>query len=150
MSDLCVRIRAMNEQNGSGAGAGAGTGTGTGTQTDDVFDHERLDVYRIAREFLEATQPFLDRKMSRELREQFDSASISVLANIGEGAGKTARADKRRFYEIAKGSTTDTAALLDVLQIRRVISREEYSKARALLLRVRQMLVRLVGLPRET
>ena len=154
MSDPWLRIRAMNNQNGSGTGAGAATPTGTGTPTvtvtEDLFDHEKLDVYRVAREFLERTQAFLDRRIGRDLREQFDSASVSILANIGEGAGKTARADKQRFYEIAKGSTTETAALLDVLRIRRAITGEEYADARALLLRVRQMLVRLAGMPRRT
>ena len=138
------------ERSGAGTGTATPTGTGTPTATEDLFDHEKLDVYRVTREFLERTQPFLDRRIGRDLREQFDSASVSILANIGEGAGKTARADKPRFYEIAKGSTTETAALLDVLQIRRAITREEYADARALLLRVRQMLVRLAGIPRRT
>lgn len=137
-------------ESGTGAGAGAETRAATETETGELFDHEKLDVYRVAREFVEATQPFLQRKIARDLRDQIDRASISILANIGEGAGKTARADKQRFYEIAKGSTTETAALLDVLLIRGVIRRDEYDHARRLLLRVRQMLVRLAGVPRQT
>ena len=83
-----------------------------------LFDHERLEVYRVAREFLVLETELLKRKVPRELRDQFDRASMSILFNIGEGAGKTARADKQRSYEIARGSTTEVATQLDVLSIR--------------------------------
>jgi four helix bundle protein len=74
-------------------------------------------------------EPGRKRKMTRELREQFDRASISILANIGEGAGETARADKARLYEIARGSATETATLLDVMRIRSNITSEEYEQS---------------------
>jgi len=113
-----------------------------------VFDHEKLDVYRVAREFLELTQRFAQSRWPRELRDQFDRATVSILANIGEGAGKMARADKRRFYEIARGSTTETATLLDILQIRGFVTRQQHADARTLLIRVTQMLSRLSDGPR--
>jgi hypothetical protein len=50
------------------------------------LDHERLDVHRVA----------LD------------------VNNVAEGAGKTSPADKRRYYDTARGSATESAALLDV------------------------------------
>jgi len=80
---------------------------------------------------------------------QFDRASSSILFNIGEGAGKTAKADKQRSYEIARGSTTEAATQLDVLRIRGLITAEQYQQARALLVRVAQMLSRLCGGPRS-
>jgi four helix bundle protein len=88
------------------------------------------------------------RRVPRELRDQFDRASMSILFNIGEGAGKTARADKQRSYEIARGSTTEAATQLDVLHIREIISDEQYESARVLLVRIAQMLSRLSGPPR--
>lgn len=114
-----------------------------------VFDHEKLDVYRVAREFLEVTQGFAQARWPRELRDQFERASVSILANIGEGAGKMARSDKRRFYEIARGSSTETATLLDILQIRGFLTRQQHTDARALLIRVTQMLSRLSDGPRQ-
>ena len=87
--------------------------------------------------------------MPRDLRDQFDRASSSILFNIGEGAGKTAKADKQRSYEIARGSTTEAATQLDVLRIRGLITVEQYQQARALLVRVAQMLSRLCGGPRS-
>ncbi|HYD41968.1 MAG TPA: four helix bundle protein [Anaeromyxobacter sp.] len=136
---------------GAGAEAGAGTGTGTeaGTGTGEaLFDHEKLEVYRIAREYLVLATSLAARKIPRDLRDQFDRASASILFNIGEGAGKTARADKQRSYEIARGSTTEAATQLDVLRIRGLITAEQYDSARAMLVRVAQMLSRLCGGPR--
>jgi four helix bundle protein len=143
-------------QPGAGPGAGSfpGTGTGTGTDTAKVtdfplFDHEKLEVYRVARDFLVVAIALAARKMPRDLRDQLDRASSSILFNIGEGAGETAKADKQRSCEIARGSTTEAATQLDVLRIRGLITAEQYQQARALLVRVAQMLSRLCGGPRS-
>src|SRR4030042_6730150 len=117
---------------GAGAGAGSfpGTGTGTGAASGPVtdfplFDHEKFEVYRVAREFLVVATALAARKMPPDLRDQFDRASSSILFNMGEGAGKTARADKQRSYEIARGSATEAATQLDVLRIRGLITAEQ-------------------------
>jgi four helix bundle protein len=112
---------------------------------DSVFDHEKLDVYRAARELVSLVGDLLKRNVSRELREQLDRSSTSILFNIAEGAGKISRGDKQRFYEIARGSATETAAALDVLQLRGAISVSQYRDARHLLLRIVKMLSRLAG-----
>jgi four helix bundle protein len=135
---------------GSGTFTGTGTVTGTGTGTEQVlFDHEKLEVYRVAREFLQIAQPLMKRKISRVLRDQFERASLSIAANIAEGAGKTAWTDKQRIYEIARGSTTETATLLEVMSIRGAITPDEYEGGRQLLIRIAQMLSRLCGPPRR-
>jgi four helix bundle protein len=118
-------------------------------EQDVVFDHERLDVYRLARELVVLVTGFLKRNVSRDLRDQLDRASTSILFNIAEGAGKAARAEKQRFYEIARGSATETAAQLDVLHIRGTIDYDQYRAARHLLLRIIQMLSRLAGAARK-
>lgn len=125
-------------------------GTGTEATAKALFDHERLEVYRVAREFLVLATHLVAQKMPRELREQFDRASMSILFNIGEGAGKMARADKQRFYEIARGSTLESATQLEVMSIRGLITNAQYDEARSLLIRIAQMLSRLCGNPRTT
>ena len=124
------------------------TDTDKDSADDGYFEHERLDVYRVAREFLVIATRFLERKMTRETRDQLDRSSLSVLSNIAEGAARTARADKQRFYEFAKGSAGEAASQIDVLRIKGVITESEYAEARALLLRVIRMLTRMAGGPR--
>jgi four helix bundle protein len=123
---------------------------GMGTVDGARFDHEKLEVYCLAREFLVLANSLFKRRMPRPLREQFERASMSILFNIGEGAGRMARADKQRFYEIARGSTLEAATQLDVMHIRGFVTNEQYQQGRTLLLRIAQMLSRLSLGPRTT
>ncbi len=116
----------------------------------ELFDFERLEVYRVAREFLVLSTQLISGRMSRELKDQFDRASTSILFNIGEGAGKLARAEKQRFYEIARGSTLECATQLEVMSIRGAVTPTQYCEGRSLLLRIAKMLSRLCCGPRTT
>ena len=106
------------------------------------FDHERLEVYQRALELHCQVCDVLTRGY-RILRDQLERASLSVVLNVAEGAGRSSPADKRRFYEIARGSATESAAILDVLLRRRLLDRERQRTVRELALRVVQMLTRL-------
>ncbi|MBK7861477.1 MAG: four helix bundle protein [Archangiaceae bacterium] len=114
-----------------------------------TLDHERLEVFRIARQCFVLVSPWLKRDMLRTIRDQFDRAMVSVLSNIAEGAGKTSKPDKRRSYEIAKGSTIEAAAQLEMMHIRGVITPTEFAEARTLLVRTARMLYGLCKGPRE-
>jgi len=48
-----------------------------------------------------------------------------------------------RFYAIARGSATESAALLDVLLARKLVTAETHQLARTSLLRIVQMFTRL-------
>jgi len=101
------------------------------------FSHERLEGYRVALEFLGVAQAILD-EMPRggsTLRDQLASAAESVLLNTAEGAGRRSGRDKARFFDIARGSAEECAAILDALAVRRLASAERVSVGRALLLR---------------
>jgi four helix bundle protein len=113
------------------------------------FEFERLDVYKAAVEFRGLSARLLPSRGHAELRDQIDRASISVVANIAEGAGKTAKADKRRFYETARGSASELGALLEMARKTKAASDATYDEGRGLLLRCLQMLTRLAGSPRE-
>jgi four helix bundle protein len=74
---------------------------------------ERLDCYRVARDFARLAQRLPIG--SAVVRDQFRRASLSVLTNVAEGAGRVAKADKRRCYAIARGEACESAALLDLI-----------------------------------
>ena len=77
------------------------------------------------------------------LRDQLRRASLSIVLNIAEGAGRRSRAQKRHFYGIARGSAMESAAIVDVLRVRQLATADECREGRALLVRVVQMLSRL-------
>ena len=111
------------------------------------FDHERLDVYQIALDFLVLAEGIAE-KLPRgrtHLRDQLARASLSIVLNIAEGAGKFSKPDKRRYYLSAAGSATECAAILDVCDRLRLIDDATRDCGKALLDRDVAMLVRLAN-----
>jgi four helix bundle protein len=79
------------------------------------LDHERLDVYRLALDFLVFANGVIEElpRGRSHLADQLTRASTSIVLNVAEGAGKQSKPDKRRYYLTARGSATESAALLD-------------------------------------
>jgi four helix bundle protein len=112
---------------------------------DGLLDAEKLDVYRIALEFQAVAGQLVPKRGYAELRDQLDRASISIVLNIAEGCGRRSPADKGRFYSMARGSATECAAILDLLGARGLVDDRPRTRARSLIVRVVQMLSRLVA-----
>ena len=110
-----------------------------------LLDAEKLDCYRIALEFQAIAGQLMPKRGHAELRDQLDRASISIVLNIAEGCGRRSPADKGRFYSMARGSATECAAILDLLGVRGLVDDRLRRRARSLLVRVVQMLTRLVA-----
>ena len=50
------------------------------------------------------------------LADQLRRASSSILLNFSEGYGKSSKRDARRYFDTARGSTCEVAAIFDVAQ----------------------------------
>jgi four helix bundle protein len=112
----------------------------------DQFDHERLDVYRAAIEFVAAANSVAE-KLPRGrsyLVDQLQRAAASIPLNIAEGAGEYSSKEKARFYRIARRSATECAAILDVCESLELVKPKELANPRELLMRIVAMLVGLV------
>jgi four helix bundle protein len=107
-----------------------------------LLDAERLDVYTVALEFQVQTSA-LASPCDAIVRDQLRRASLSIVLNIAEGAGQRSRAQKRHLYGIARGSAMECAAIVDVLRLRAIAEPAECRRARALLVRIVQMLTKL-------
>ena len=70
-------------------------------------------------------------------------ASTSIVLNLAEGAGKHSKADKRRYYLSARGSATESAALLDVLSRLQLLDAPGHQAGKEVLVRVVSMLIKL-------
>ena len=113
-----------------------------------TLDHERLEVYGRALEFHALACTLVPRRGFRAVRDQLERASLGVVLCIAEGAGRTSGPDKSRFYEMARGSAAESAAVLDVLRVRGLLDPGAHHRARLLAVRVVQMLSRLGAPPR--
>jgi four helix bundle protein len=110
-----------------------------------VLDHERLDVYHLALDFLVFANSIIETlpRGRGHLADQFTRASMSVVLNIAEGAGKTSKPDKRRYYLTARGSATESAALLDVCARLEVLDEAGHRSGKEMTVRMVSMLIRL-------
>lgn len=102
-----------------------------------------LDVYVVALEFQSIARRILTGRRLGALRDQLDRASVSIVLNIAEGAGRFAPADKARHYVIARGSALECRAILDLLEARAFGSAPVMRQATGLLDRIVAMLTRL-------
>ena len=106
------------------------------------LDAAKLHVYQVALE-LHTQCWVLVAVVQRVVRDQLERASVSVVLHTAEAGGRRSRRDKARYYAHARGSATEVAALLDVLERRRLASPAAVRTARRLAIRCVQMLTRV-------
>jgi four helix bundle protein len=111
----------------------------------DKFDHEKLDVYQAAIDFVAVADDVVGHlpRGRGYLGEQLHKAATSVPLNIAEGAGEFSADEKARFYRMAKRSATECAAIFDVCRRLKVVDEAPFSAGRELLLRIVAMLVKM-------
>jgi len=109
------------------------------------LDHEKLDVYQVALDFVVTASEIIDRlpKGSSYIVDHLQRASLSVPLNIAEGAGEFSEKEKIRFYRIARRSATECSAILDVCRRLGLVEDSQIEEGRGLLVRLVAMLVRL-------
>jgi len=115
-----------------------------------MFDHERLDVYRLELRFVAWVAALIKeiRKTPdvtvREPLDHLDRASLSALLNTAEGNGKRQRKIRGRFFDDARGSATECAACLDAIVAKGATNAERVREGKEMLRRIVEMLTRMV------
>ena len=112
-----------------------------------TLGHEKLDVYRLSIGYVAWVCEKAGELsgVHRSARDQWLRASQSIPLNIAEGNGKTADADRRRYFEIARGSALECAAIQDVLVVGKALDKTESRSRKQELDRMAAMLSRLGG-----
>lgn len=111
------------------------------------LDHTKLDVYHRALDLLDYLDQIQELMPAgrAHLKDQLDRAGTSIVLNIAEGAGEFSRAEKQRFYRMARRSATESAAILDILERPKALDVDVLHPARELIVRVLSMLARLAS-----
>jgi len=111
-----------------------------------AFDHEKLDVYRLAVEFVARANDVVETlpRGRGYLSDQLQRAALSIVLNIAEGAGKFSFADKASFYARARASATECAAVLDVCRRLNLITPATTEENKSILDRIVGMLTKLI------
>ena len=103
-----------------------------------MFDFEKLEVYKKAKDFNTTTFEFLKNNaaIDKTISNQYRRASFSIMLNIAEGSGRMTKPDKKNFYVIARGSVFECVAIIDYLKdakhIEEDIYHERYQSAEVL------------------
>src|SRR5436189_1354714 len=81
------------------------------------LNHQKLNVYAISREFVSECY-HLSKKLPSEEKfgmiSQIRRAALSVHLNIAEGASRKSEAERKRYYEVSRGSIIEIDAALDI------------------------------------
>ncbi|TWT74401.1 four helix bundle protein [Allorhodopirellula solitaria] len=115
--------------------------------TEPIFDHDRLDVYRLSSEYV-ASSFTIAKDLNgchRHARVQWLRAAQSIPLNIAEGNGKRSLKDRSRLLDIAGGSALECVAIQDVLAATDGLNDERHRQLKQMLYRIISMLTRLVA-----
>ena len=81
------------------------------------LNHQKLEVFIVSRQFVLECYKLSNVLLSDErfgMVSQIRRAALSVYLNIAEGASRKSETERKRFYEIARGSMIEIDAALDI------------------------------------
>ena len=81
------------------------------------LNHQKLDIYEISRRFVHECYRLTKSLPTEEkfgMISQIRRAALSAHLNISEGASRKSETERKRFYEIARGSVIEIDAALDI------------------------------------
>ena len=110
--------------------------------------HTNLDISRIAKEFVLACYKETITFPSDEkfgMTSQIRRAALSVHLNVAEGCSRKSEKERKRFYEVARGSLVEVDTALDIAVDLKYTSNEKLSPLGKLMIRTFQMLSKLLG-----
>lgn len=113
-----------------------------------MFKFENLDAWKVSlelyRKIAEASRS-LKRRDHQFLSEQIMRATLSISANIAEGAGRGGTRESKQFFNIAKGSVYEVVSIAHVLRQESLLLIEDFSQVYQLCDRIAGMLSGLIA-----
>jgi four helix bundle protein len=106
------------------------------------FGHEHLDVFKLASQFAVDLYRLTARFPASErlgLASQIRRASVSIPANIAEGAARRSKRDFARFLLNARGSTTELRLLLEIASATGTMGADDHERHKVTLERIFSM-----------
>lgn len=76
--------------------------------------------------------------------QQLRRAALSIQLNIAEGSSRKSAIERRRFYEISRGSLIEIDTVLDIAQELEYFKREDLAQTGELIVKTFQMLSKMI------
>lgn len=81
------------------------------------LNHQKLDIYSFSRTFVvecyKLTKSF-PQEEKYGMTSQIRRAALSVHLNVSEGSSRKSETERKRYYEVARGSVIEVDAALDI------------------------------------
>ena len=100
---------------------------------DVVYKFEKLEIYRLAIEYLDLIYAVADKLPKSEefnLRSQIIRAATSIVLNIAEGSTSQSDAEQARFLGMALRSLVETVACQRIIERRNYVQPAEIAPAK--------------------
>jgi four helix bundle protein len=112
-----------------------------------TLNHQKLDVYAISKIFVsecyKLTKSFpIEEKFG--MISQIRRAALSVHLNLSEGASRKSDQERKRYYEIARGSVIEIDAALDLAKDLEYLNNLELNKLGDSMVRCFKILTSLI------
>jgi four helix bundle protein len=109
--------------------------------------HAKLDAFVVSKEFVlsccKATELFPSKEKFAMI-SQIRRAALSVPLNIAEGCSRKSVIERNQFYKVARGSVIEIDTAFDIAVKLSRTSREALTELRVLLLRIFQLLSKMI------
>ena len=82
------------------------------------LNHQQLEVFKTTRVFVKECYELTNRLPQEErynLTSQIRRAALSVHLNLAEGSSRKSEAERKRFFEISRGSLIEVDTALDII-----------------------------------
>ena len=110
--------------------------------------HTRLDVFQLSRsltlECYKATKQFPPEEKFA-LTMQIRRAVLSVHLNLAEGCSRKSQQERKRFFEISRGSVVEVDTALDIASSLNYCTTEDLNQVGEVLLKVFKILSTLIN-----
>lgn len=107
-----------------------------------------MDVYAVSRAFVKECY-FITKQFPSEekfaLVQQIRRAALSVHLNIAEGCSRKSENERKRFFEVSRGSVIEVDAALDISEDLSYCKKEDLKELRLSMVRTFSMLSKMIG-----
>jgi len=112
------------------------------------LSHTKLDIFKVSKSFVlncyRETKTFPPEEKFG-IVQQIRRAALSVHLNIAEGCSRRSAIERKRFYEIARGSVIEVDAALDIAVELNYTTKERLYELGQFMIRCFQMISKMIS-----
>jgi four helix bundle protein len=112
------------------------------------LSHTKLDIFKVSKSFVlncyTETKTFPPEEKFGII-QQIRRAALSVHLNIAEGCSRRSATERKRFYEVARGSVIEIDAALGIAVELNYTTKERLSELGQFMIRCYQMISKMIS-----